>query len=301
MRIGPLDTATPSPKLRYIGFNVVPVTNAVTVTGELLGTTRRAARPDLPAGARQRSRPGRSRSAFRRAPIRTRCWSTWSEVDSLDGAGPNDRVFELDPEAGTLTFGDGKRGRIPPLVVDGRQRWWRCAIAGAAALPARWTPGTIIVSAAQFTGLAGVVNFVAARGGRDAETLDDGEAARAQGAVDAQPRGDGGRLRVDRAADAERCACGARSSCRAAVRLPAEATALQRRLCPPLLVAGTPPRPSRVRLRARPRNRLDHGRTGVLDRPPASASRAAGSRRLRPAAARSARRPRRRRSRRPAW
>ena len=32
--------------------------------------------------------------------------------------------------------------------------------------------GTIQVSAAQFNGLAGVTNFVAARGGRDAETLD---------------------------------------------------------------------------------------------------------------------------------
>jgi hypothetical protein len=33
-------------------------------------------------------------------------------------------------------------------------------------------PGTIVVSAAQFNGLAAVTNFVAARGGRDAETLD---------------------------------------------------------------------------------------------------------------------------------
>ncbi len=32
LRIGPLDTSLVSPKLRFIGFNVVPVTNAVTVT-----------------------------------------------------------------------------------------------------------------------------------------------------------------------------------------------------------------------------------------------------------------------------
>ncbi|MBX3306643.1 MAG: hypothetical protein KF751_11400, partial [Nitrospira sp.] len=108
LRLGPLDTSMPSPKLRYIGFNVVPVTNAVTVTGELLGTSD--------------GRPGQTfKLAHGNILARTLAVGiiesaepdaqlvTWTEVSSLDAAGPNDRVFELDAEAGILTFGDGKR------------------------------------------------------------------------------------------------------------------------------------------------------------------------------------------------
>ena len=97
--------------------------------------------------------------------------TTWSEVATLDGAGPNDRVFELDAESGALTFGDGQHGRILPLVVTAgtvvalRYRWGG-GIAGDT------DTGTITVSGGQFTGVAGVVNFVSAAGGRDAETLD---------------------------------------------------------------------------------------------------------------------------------
>jgi hypothetical protein len=170
LRIGPLDTKTPSPKLRYIGFNVVAVTNVVTVTGELLGTSdgRPGLRFQLAHGNVQ---PGTLQIGVQESVEANALLVTWSEVPSLDGAGPNDRVFELDPEAGMVTFGDGRHGRVVPLVVTGgtvvalRYRWGG-GVAG------EMDAGTITVSAAQFNGLASVVNFVAARGGRDAETLE---------------------------------------------------------------------------------------------------------------------------------
>jgi len=37
----------------------------------------------------------------------------WTEVEDLDGSGPGDDHYVLDPASGTLTFGDGIRGRIP--------------------------------------------------------------------------------------------------------------------------------------------------------------------------------------------
>jgi hypothetical protein len=170
LRLGPLDTSVPSPKLRYVGFNVVPVTNAVTVTAELLGNadgrpgqTYRLAHGNVLAGTLE---VGVQESADPAALL-----VTWTETASLDGAGPNDRVFELDPEAGLLTFGDGKHGRIVPLaaaagaVVALRYRW-------GGGLTGNMDRGAIATSAAQFTGLAAVSNFVAAAGGRDAETLD---------------------------------------------------------------------------------------------------------------------------------
>jgi hypothetical protein len=170
LRLGPLDTASQSPKLRYLGFNAVPVTNAVTVNNELLGTssgrpgqTYQLAHGNVLAGTLQ---VGILESTDPNALL-----TTWTEVQTLDAAGPNDRVFELDAEAGLLTFGDGNRGRIPPLVVTAGiivalTYRWGGGVAG------EMDAGAIIVSAAQHNGVGDVVNFVAARGGRDSETLD---------------------------------------------------------------------------------------------------------------------------------
>jgi hypothetical protein len=170
LRLGPLDTASPSPKLRYLGFNVVPVTHAVSVRAELLGTTDgrpgqtfRLAHGNVLAGTLE---VGILESIEPDAQL-----VTWTEIASLDNAGPNDRVFELDAEAGTLLFGDGAHGRIPPLAVTAgtvialRYRW-------GGGVTGELDAGAITVSAAQFNGLASVVNIVAARGGRDAETLE---------------------------------------------------------------------------------------------------------------------------------
>lgn len=38
----------------------------------------------------------------------------WTAVDDLAGAGPDDRVYAFDPETGTVTFGDGVHGAVPP-------------------------------------------------------------------------------------------------------------------------------------------------------------------------------------------
>jgi phage tail sheath protein FI len=45
-------------------------------------------------------------------------WTTWTRVDELGRAGPNDRVFELDREQGELVFGDGRHGATPPSGTD---------------------------------------------------------------------------------------------------------------------------------------------------------------------------------------
>jgi predicted phage baseplate assembly protein len=98
----------------------------------------------------------------------------WTVVDSLDAAGPNDSVAALDPEAGTVTFGDGVNGRIPPLVPGGGnivalQYAWGGGEAGNVAV------ATITTLNSSASGVAGVVNFVSAAGGRDPETLNEAE------------------------------------------------------------------------------------------------------------------------------
>jgi len=38
----------------------------------------------------------------------------WQQVISLAEAGADDRVYELDRESGSVRFGDGEHGRLPP-------------------------------------------------------------------------------------------------------------------------------------------------------------------------------------------
>jgi hypothetical protein len=44
-----------------------------------------------------------------------RGFTPWTEVAALTGAGPQDQVFMIDSVAGKIVFGDGVRGRRPPL------------------------------------------------------------------------------------------------------------------------------------------------------------------------------------------
>ena len=39
----------------------------------------------------------------------------WIAVSSLRDAGPNDAVYTLNPETGSIAFGDGANGAKPPL------------------------------------------------------------------------------------------------------------------------------------------------------------------------------------------
>jgi predicted phage baseplate assembly protein len=160
--------------LRIATFNAVPATNATTAINELLGVadgtpgqTYQLANINVQPGTLQLAVQESPQSDV--APL-----VPWTVVDSLDPYGSSDRVAALDPEAGTITFGDGINGRIVPLVPQGGQ---------IVALTYRWgggEDGNVAVGAvttlnSSGAGISGVVNFVDAAGGRDAETLDAAE------------------------------------------------------------------------------------------------------------------------------
>src|SRR5690606_17293789 len=42
------------------------------------------------------------------------CWVTWRRVDSFFESGPKSRHYTIDYMNGRITFGDGRRGMIPP-------------------------------------------------------------------------------------------------------------------------------------------------------------------------------------------
>jgi alpha-N-arabinofuranosidase len=57
----------------------------------------------------------------RYAPVRTTGFrltivdEVWTRIADLAQAGPNQRVYTLDPQSGAIAFGDGTHGRIPPV------------------------------------------------------------------------------------------------------------------------------------------------------------------------------------------
>jgi hypothetical protein len=98
----------------------------------------------------------------------TEAWVTWQPRRFLHDSGPNDRHYLLERARGRLTFGDGDRGKIPPL--------------GAAILAKRYRTGgglsgnlnshTITQVLGAVPGLESVFNPLPSEGGADAETLD---------------------------------------------------------------------------------------------------------------------------------
>lgn len=57
--------------------------------------------------------PGRVRLE-REDRVVTHCWVRWERRGDLALAGGDERCYQLDPYAGTIRFGDGVRGRVPP-------------------------------------------------------------------------------------------------------------------------------------------------------------------------------------------
>jgi hypothetical protein len=155
-----------SRRVRMVSFNVVPATHATTVTNEILG--RGDGRPGqryLLANANVL--PGTLDLAVQEDVDPVTPLVNWSETRSLDTAQPFDSVYELDPEAGA----DGRGGRIPPLVPntgDIIARRYRFGGGEKGEVPV----AAVTVLDTPAPGVAEVVNVVAARGGREAETLE---------------------------------------------------------------------------------------------------------------------------------
>jgi len=93
----------------------------------------------------------------------------WTRQDDLAASKPSDSHFLLDPTAGAITFGDGARGRVPPLGawIVAAYRTTRGASGNLAAGAVNQLPSDPVLQA----GLSSVNNIADAAGGLDAETL----------------------------------------------------------------------------------------------------------------------------------
>jgi predicted phage baseplate assembly protein len=160
----------PPMRLRMVTLNAVHATHATTVRNEVLG--RGTGRPGQEfALAHGNVLDGTLELAVQESVDPAMPLIEWKETDSLEAADPFASVYSLDREAGVIDTGDGRHGRILPLVPSGgdlvalRYRYGG-GLAGEVGV------GAITVLESGAPGVAGVVNATRATGGRDAETLE---------------------------------------------------------------------------------------------------------------------------------
>ncbi len=162
IRVGRSDGARPLGAVRWLGLNAVPVRQSVKARPEYLG-----------GGDGQ---PGQEASLVH-APVlegtlaleveEAGAWRRWTAVDGFQASGPDDRHYVLDPEAGTVRFGDGLRGRPPQIgerIRAVEYRWGGGTAGNVAAGKVSRFPDHPDLKAA---------NVMPTTGGAEAETVDD--------------------------------------------------------------------------------------------------------------------------------
>jgi predicted phage baseplate assembly protein len=161
LRAYPASAATAIPDLSFAGVNAATVDQMQTAGPEFAGTGNGM------AGQQLSLVNGSVDPASLVLQVEEQqVWVTWTRVDTLAGADPNDRVYLLDAASGTVTCGDTLRGRAFQTGERVRALTYRCGGGSAGNV----APGAIstIDGAAAVT----VTNPFALAGGADAETID---------------------------------------------------------------------------------------------------------------------------------
>jgi hypothetical protein len=105
-------SVVPSAKLTWAGINAATVYQAVPVVNEVVGTG--SGEPDQSfALANSPVLPSTLTVTVQDRGGQTPASALWGQTESLSSAGAADAVYAIDPEAGTITFGDGIHGARP--------------------------------------------------------------------------------------------------------------------------------------------------------------------------------------------
>lgn len=152
----------PPVQLRALLPNTVIAANASTVKNEVLGSS------DASAGQLFRT----ARTPVLAAPLlevreAADGWIPWRQVTDFYASGTQDRHYVLDHLAGTVRFGDGVNGRIPPRGV-GNVRMGFYRVGGGAR--GNRDAGTVVQLKSTVPYIAAVTNLEPAAGGVDSES-----------------------------------------------------------------------------------------------------------------------------------
>ncbi|MGN6103883.1 MAG: putative baseplate assembly protein [Kofleriaceae bacterium] len=182
------------PRVRMIVSNAIDGYNQETIRNETLGSSdasplqqvkllRSPLLDDEVIEIRERQKPPADELAdLGPEPVRpvdpdnaqnNEVWVRWKRVESFFASGPRSRHYTLDYVTGVVSFGDGRRGFVPP---EGKN----CIIAtsyriGGGAL-GNVNPNTLTSLGRALAYIETVTNPLAATGGADRETIDEAKA-----------------------------------------------------------------------------------------------------------------------------
>ncbi len=160
-------------RLSWVGINAVEIDQRQTLRGRIIGQS--SGNPDqvvhLPLSSVEAA-------TFRLEVEETGLGNVaWVAVEDLALGGRDDRIYQLDSEAGTVKFGNGMQGRIPEAGARIRVALMRAG-GGSSGNLAAGTLQTITAKGADGGAVSRklkVVQGIATDGGAEAETLDEAE------------------------------------------------------------------------------------------------------------------------------
>jgi hypothetical protein len=113
-------------RLRWVGGNAAEITQTVVARPEHAGTGT-----GMPGQRMSLVHPQVVPGSVQLEVEESGRWVRWSPVEAFAGSGPDDRHFVLDPQAGTVLFGDTLRGRAPQVGERVRVARYRYGGGGA--------------------------------------------------------------------------------------------------------------------------------------------------------------------------
>lgn len=164
----------------------VPITEAevwVDESGDLSVTEQRDLERTRPDDVRRSSGTGDGE-----------CWVRWEEVSDFLDSGESARHYRLDRTTGTIAFGDGRRGAIPPIGEKNVEARYKTGGGSEGNVPAE----SVVDLRSSISLIDGVTNLKQSDGGTDAESVEE--------AVSRAPRRLKNRGRAVSAADFEQIA-----------------------------------------------------------------------------------------------
>lgn len=167
------DSKVSSLALSWVGINAVEIDQRQTLRSRIVGQSDGSADQQL-----QLPLASVEQSSFTLEVEESGVGSVpWVAVEDLALGGRDDRIYQLDSEAGTVRFGNGIHGRIPEAGARLRVALMRAG-GGSGGNLAAGTLKAISAKGLDGTAIGGklkVMQGIATEGGADAETLDEAE------------------------------------------------------------------------------------------------------------------------------
>ncbi|MEF2967750.1 putative baseplate assembly protein [Paenibacillus sp. M1] len=156
------------PQIDAIYSNAVWARHSNTITGEILGSSNGEGEQSFTL-SKTPVLPGQVLMV--REAAETGDWVPWEEVSTFSLSGSDGRHYILDRSTGTIQFGDGKNGMVPPTGIDNL----KCDYKHGGGSRGNVEAASITKVWDSFSWLDSVTNPVAADGGFDREEPEQAE------------------------------------------------------------------------------------------------------------------------------